>query len=218
MRRPDGAVVMGAVLCSAVPVLRYIEHLGRPAQPGRFLANLAFCAAATVILVSTARRAGIAVRAGRRPAMIYGIGLATAVLAGILTLAAMPAVLRLLGLDLPAVYERRGHVASIISDGANIIALGGVALLLHYRRSVLAATLARIRGAELMRQLREREAANAQLALANARLEPQSVVAALGAVREAYGRDSAAADAALDRLIDELRARSRAVRVGGSST
>jgi hypothetical protein len=187
-------------------VLRYAENQGEPGLLSAFLLNTVYTTMASFAVLVGALCAAEAVRRGAHPLRTYS----GALLAAGLCSALITAYAR----DELDVHDRIHGASPALTwwlelgeDVLNVVAVGGVEMLLYHNRRMVDAILDGVRGTELRRLRLERQLIESRLAAARAQIDPRALFESLAGIRSLYQSAPEEADAALEALIDDLRAR-----------
>ncbi len=102
-------------------------------------------------------------------------------------------------------FQGRGQTSIDAFVFANILLLGGLAVVVYVRLTRVRRSEAALAGAEIARAMTGRQVLTAQLATMQAQVEPKFLFTTLELVESLYERDVHHADRVLDDLIDFLR-------------
>jgi hypothetical protein len=189
-------------------VFRYLEGSSQTFR--EVLASTIFTTVAPFLLVLVALCAAEAVRRGTPPLRAYSLALAGATCASASTQFVCRQAL--------AIHAKSGSASAAVqewvwigSDVANVILLGGIALLAFYNHRSVERILLSVRTAELKRVRLERELIESRLATAQAQIDPRTLFESLARIRNLYGSSPPEADRMLQNLIETLRSQRAAI-------
>jgi hypothetical protein len=187
-----------------VNVLRYLDGWGQTFR--EVLAMTVFTTVTPLLLVLAALCAAEAVRRGTPPLRAYSLALAVATCAsvGLQFVCRQALALHALGGSGSVAVSEWARVGA---DAADVILLGGIALLAFYNHRSVERILQNVRTAELKRVRLEHELIESRLATAQAQIDPRTLFESLARVRNLYGTSPPEADRALQDLIETLRMR-----------
>ncbi len=201
------SLLIGESVGLFINLLRHLQAVGMEIPRHYFPITTVYTTVAPVLLVLAAVGADRKVGQGANAWRAYGYPLA--VIAIVLAAVRAGAMLLLGSAELgepdrPAFHAFLVHALDTMAD---VVFVGGAAMLAFYNRRAATRALEAVRSAELQRVELERHVIESRIETARNQIDPNEIFASLAAIRTLLQDRSPLADVTLDRLITDLRGR-----------
>ena len=195
------AIFIGLVIA----VLRILEQLPGPISLAMLVLDVSWPLTGALLVFRAAEAAADSVRRGGGASACYGAGLVaaslmTAVVQLLLRLALTGRPQSVDSWALPGPY-------AFAFEALGVLVAGGIGMVVHHNHCVVRRILDNLHDVQLRQRRLEQGLLESRLAAARAENDPRELFDALARLRAAYASRPTEADAALDGLIEQLRAR-----------